>query len=143
MKKSTLPWYKEGLKFSCTGCGKCCTGFPGFVWVSDQEMKELAAYFKLSVEDFQEKYTRQLKGRVSLKEDPHTYACIFLQGKQCTIYPLRPKQCRTFPFWPQHLQSAEAWQKAAASCEGIDREGAWVNYETIQEQLDRQLKTES
>ena len=20
------PWYKDGLRFKCTGCGDCCTG---------------------------------------------------------------------------------------------------------------------
>ena len=27
-------WYaEEGLAFECTGCGDCCTGAPGYVWV--------------------------------------------------------------------------------------------------------------
>ena len=32
-------WYKDGLRFECTGCGKCCSGFPGFVWVTEEEMQ--------------------------------------------------------------------------------------------------------
>src|SRR5262245_18529291 len=27
------PWYQDGLEFTCTRCGKCCTGEPGFVSV--------------------------------------------------------------------------------------------------------------
>src|SRR5438105_3224904 len=30
---SSEPWYQDGLRFSCTRCGHCCTGEPGFVWV--------------------------------------------------------------------------------------------------------------
>ena len=37
------PWYREGLKFACTGCGECCTGAPGYVWVNKSEMAALAA----------------------------------------------------------------------------------------------------
>ena len=25
------PWYNDGLRFTCTRCGHCCTGEPGFV----------------------------------------------------------------------------------------------------------------
>src|SRR5207248_8895996 len=32
------PWYQDGLAFTCTRCGKCCTGEPGFVWVTDDEL---------------------------------------------------------------------------------------------------------
>ena len=37
------PWYKDGLKFKCTGCGDCCTGGEGYVWVNKQEIVALAA----------------------------------------------------------------------------------------------------
>ena len=30
----TSPWYAEGLKFTCSQCGNCCTGGPGYVWIS-------------------------------------------------------------------------------------------------------------
>ena len=36
------PWYAEGLKFTCTQCGNCCTGGPGFVWISREEIRRLA-----------------------------------------------------------------------------------------------------
>ena len=36
------PWYKEGLRFKCTECGKCCTGAPGYVWVNKEEVAEMA-----------------------------------------------------------------------------------------------------
>ena len=30
-------WYAEGLRFACTGCGDCCTGEPGAIWVNEDE----------------------------------------------------------------------------------------------------------
>ena len=37
------PWYAGGLRFTCTGCGDCCTGAPGYVWVNQQEIDALMA----------------------------------------------------------------------------------------------------
>ena len=35
-------WYKDGLQFTCSQCGDCCTGAPGFVWVNGDEIRALA-----------------------------------------------------------------------------------------------------
>jgi hypothetical protein len=42
------PWYADGLSFTCTCCGNCCTGGPGFVWMDDQEIDRLAEHLRLS-----------------------------------------------------------------------------------------------
>ena len=36
-------WYKDGLAFTCTQCGNCCTGGPGYVWLSDAEIDRFAS----------------------------------------------------------------------------------------------------
>ena len=36
-------WYRDGLQFECTQCGNCCTGDPGYVWVTPEEIKAIAA----------------------------------------------------------------------------------------------------
>jgi Fe-S-cluster containining protein len=118
------PWYKEGLRFSCTQCGKCCTGSPGYVWIDESAIAEMAAYLNISAEQFTLLYTRKVGDRLSLKEDPETYDCIFLKGRACRIYEARPKQCRTFPWWKENLESRAAWAEAAKRCEGIGVEEA-------------------
>ncbi|MCI0381817.1 MAG: YkgJ family cysteine cluster protein [Chlamydiae bacterium] len=118
------PWYETGLRFGCTQCGKCCTGPPGVVQVSKEEAEKIAAYLQIPLKDFLEKYTRSIGKKLSLTEKPKNHAknydCIFLKGKQCQIYPVRPKQCRTFPFWKQNLSSKAAWEETKKICEGID-----------------------
>ena len=47
------PWFEKGLRFECTGCGDCCTGAPGFVWVNRDEIADLAQSVGLNVPDFE------------------------------------------------------------------------------------------
>lgn len=117
----SLPWYSEGLKFSCTECGKCCTGSPGFTWVSDEEIHSMANHLRLDIQEFGRKYLRKIGNKYALLEDPKNYDCIFLKENKCSIYHARPKQCRTFPWWHQNLTSQEAWENVARECEGINR----------------------
>lgn len=131
---SDTPWYAEGLSFECTGCGQCCTGSPGYIWVDAQEIEQIAAYLKLTVADFSRRYLRRVKGCFSLLEMPRTYDCVFLKDKKCQIYSVRPTQCRTFPWWPRHLKSEKEWKEAARYCEGINPEAPLVPFETIEEQ---------
>jgi len=60
------PWYHAGLKFKCTGCGKCCTGSPGYVFLTDEDEVRLADFLKMTISDFQRKYTRLFMGLVTV-----------------------------------------------------------------------------
>lgn len=136
-------WFENGLRFKCTECGKCCTGSPGYVWVDDEEIKQMAAYLNLSVPEFARRYLRRKENRWSIIElTKNNFDCIFLKDKKCQIYPVRPKQCRTFPWWPQNLKSEKAWEEAAKFCEGIQQNAPIVPYETIETQLNIQLGKE-
>ncbi|MDB6081531.1 MAG: hypothetical protein JWO53_803 [Chlamydiia bacterium] len=125
-------WYKDGLKFSCTQCGKCCGGSPGYAWVTEEEIQTIAEYLKISLEEFAKKYLRKVHGRWSLLEYSKTYDCIFLKEKKCSIYPVRPQQCRTFPWWTENLSSKEAWDETAERCEGIHEDASLVPFEEIE-----------
>jgi Fe-S-cluster containining protein len=129
------PWYAEGLRFQCTECGKCCTGAPGYVWVSEEEIQNIADLLQITPTQVRQKYLRNVGNRLALLEDKKNYDCIFLRDKKCTIYLSRPKQCRTFPWWKENLRSREAWEEAARYCEGIRSEAPLVPFSTIQEQL--------
>jgi Fe-S-cluster containining protein len=126
---SELPWYKDGLRFECTGCGGCCTGSPGYVWVSDEEIEKMATYLNLSLEEFSKNYLRLIGKRYSLREHPRAgnYDCFFLKEKRCTIYPVRPSQCSAFPWWRENLDSPESWTETARRCEGINKTAPLVS----------------
>lgn len=128
------PWYREGLRFKCTECGKCCTGTSGFVWVEEEEMRAMADAMDISLELFKRKYTRRRDNRYALverKAPNGDYDCIFLEGKKCRIYQQRPQQCRTYPWWPENLHSPDSWHEAALECEGINDQAPLVPYEQI------------
>lgn len=118
---SESPWYKDGLDFSCTQCGKCCGGAPGYCWVSEDEIHALAHRLGLDVEAFRRRYTREVHRRgVSLIEQAN-YDCVFFKrGQGCTVYEDRPKQCRTWPFWQANVRDREEWNDTAQGCPGMN-----------------------
>jgi uncharacterized protein len=127
-----LPWYKDGLKFTCTQCGNCCTGAPGVVWVDDAEIEQIAALRGLTLEEMRRQHTRQLEGRTSLTEHQNG-DCTFFDPKTrgCTVYNARPAQCRTWPFWNSNLESRDEWETMRQSCPGAGQ-GQFVPLEEIE-----------
>ena len=131
-----LPWYKDGLKFKCTGCGQCCTGAPGMVWVTEEEMLNMAQLLNISIEKFKRTYTRQRDNRYALVEKKsHGNSCVFLKENKCQVYQARPSQCRTFPWWKENLNTRESWAIAAMSCEGINDEAPLISLDEINKSL--------
>jgi uncharacterized protein len=112
------PWYQDGLRFTCTQCGKCCTGEPGYVWVDDAEVAALAKFRGEPLREFVPLYTRKARGKVTLKEKANGDCVFYDPDRGCTVYPVRPRQCRTWPFWESNLTSPEAWQQTEAVCPG-------------------------
>ncbi len=121
---SEEPWFKDGLNFKCTGCGKCCTGTPGYVFLSPSDINALVAHFKMSEEDFFKRYIRIVDGQPALIDEPGTFSCVFLENEKCSVYESRPVQCRTFPWWIHTIQTPENWKEAAVHCEGINHPDA-------------------
>jgi Fe-S-cluster containining protein len=114
----TEPWYKDGLQFTCTRCGNCCTGEPGSVWVNDEELAAIAELRGEPVEEITAMYTRQDHRGVTLREKPNGDCVFYEQGVGCTIYPARPRQCRTWPFWDSTVRSSAAWERTKLACPG-------------------------
>lgn len=127
------PWYSAGLRFECTACGNCCSGGPGYVWVTEQELARIASFLGVSPQAAADACCRIIGGRISLRELRNAagqYDCIFLvaqpDGRRlCRIYDVRPAQCRAWPFWDGNLIDPDAWRCAARKCPGIDRGRIW------------------
>ena len=128
------PWYQDGLKFTCSGCGDCCSGSPGYVWVSPEEIETMAKAIGHSVDDFEDIYVRKIGIRKTLKELPN-YDCVFLddQTRKCQLYDARPTQCKTWPFWDSNLRTREDWERTCQECPGSGQ-GKLYSLESIEEQ---------
>lgn len=136
---SRTPWYGDGLGFTCTQCGNCCTGPRGYVWFSPEEGRAIADFLGITEHDFLRTHARRELGRWTLDETrlpSGLYDCIYLerddQGRgRCSIYPVRPTQCRTWPFWASNLRSRRAWDRAATGCPGMAAGGNFVPTDQI------------
>ena len=131
---TAAPWYGDGLQFTCTQCGNCCTGDPGVVWVTEEEIRRIAELAGKAVAEIRLLHTRPFGGRVSLTEKANG-DCTFFDGqtRRCTIYEARPAQCRTWPFWKSNLRSPQAWAEVQRHCPGAGR-GAFFDLSTIERQ---------
>jgi Fe-S-cluster containining protein len=128
------PWYHAGLKFTCTQCGKCCTGDPGFVWVTDEELAAIAAYRGEPLDEFRDIYTRVARGKRTLRERSNGDCILYDSKKGCTVYPVRPAQCRTWPFWESNVESPDDWERIERVCPGSG-EGELIPLEEISRRL--------
>jgi Fe-S-cluster containining protein len=134
------PWYAEGLDFTCTQCGNCCGGAPGYVWISRDDIVRISTFLKITPEEMVEQYCRKVGGQWSLKEGKgpgSDWDCVFLREEKvtkrtasgeevklgrryCSVYSVRPLQCRTWPFWSENLTTKKVWDHAGKRCHGIN-----------------------
>ncbi|MFP4382561.1 MAG: YkgJ family cysteine cluster protein [Spirochaetia bacterium] len=116
-------FYRDGLKFSCRRCSRCCRYDEGYVFLSRRDLQKIAKFFNINQEEVVEKYCRKvsLNGicRLSLKEKANK-DCILWENGGCTVYKQRPLQCRSFPFWAHHLSDPETWNALEAECPGVN-----------------------
>ncbi|MCH9617819.1 MAG: hypothetical protein SP4CHLAM5_11580 [Chlamydiia bacterium] len=140
-KNSKLPMWIEdkGLPFKCTGCGACCTGSPGFVWLKETDITRIMDHLKIDRQTFLKTYCREVNGRYSLIEDEENFDCIFLKENKCSLYHARPKQCRTYPFWNEVIEDKESWDSEQIHCEGINhKDGVYFPKQKIEQILNQE-----
>ena len=51
-----LPWYHAGLQFTCSQCGDCCSGAPGYVWVNQAEIDAIAERLETTADEVERLY---------------------------------------------------------------------------------------
>ena len=94
-----LAWQVSGnqVHYQCQRCANCCK-WPGDVIITEAETNAIAAFLGLPVIEFVEKYTRLRANRQGLSiDDKPDGECLFLDGIDCRIHPVKPAQCAGFP----------------------------------------------
>jgi uncharacterized protein len=113
-------WYSEGIRFECTGCGKCCRceeGEIGYVYLNGDDIRALSKCLGLPENEFRKKYTAP-KDMYTIIAKPEE-DCLFLRDNRCMVYSVRPLQCRTWPFWQTNMLRRDWEKKVLAVCPGI------------------------
>ena len=66
--------------------------------LTEGDISDIAAFLGMEEHDFIQQYTRLRPRRdgLALIDQPDE-ACIFLDGRDCRIQPVKPVQCRGFP----------------------------------------------
>ncbi len=87
----TSVWYQ------CQRCGNCCR-WPGFVRLNDADITAISNFLGMDELVFIERYTRLRPKRdgLALIDKPNG-ECVFLEGIDCKIQPVKPHQCSGFP----------------------------------------------
>ena len=116
------PFYEKGLRFRCLRCSQCCRYTPGYVFLSEKDLRGIAEFLHMDPQEVSSRYCRIVRvggfKRLSLKEKDNL-DCIFWEEGGCTIYRKRPLQCRSFPFWSGNLISRDTWERTAVMCPGV------------------------
>ena len=83
--------------YECDRCTACCR-WPGQVKITTAEITRMAAHLGLAEDHFIQNYTRLNADRSGLALiDQPSGECIFLDGNDCRVNPVKPQQCRNFP----------------------------------------------
>lgn len=84
-------------RYACQRCTNCCR-WPGFVKLNGADIAAIAEFLEMTERDFIQVYTRLRPNRdgLALTDQPDG-ACVFLEGRDCRIQPVKPAQCRGFP----------------------------------------------
>ncbi|MBI5594021.1 MAG: YkgJ family cysteine cluster protein [Deltaproteobacteria bacterium] len=129
-------FFDAGIHFECLRCGACCTGDPGIIRISQQEIRLLADFLKMPVPDLTRIHLRPLSEGFSIAENADG-SCRFYD-QRCRIYPVRPLQCRTYPFWFSQMRSKWQWEKTLSQCPGIGN-GILYSRERILDMLSQSM----
>ena len=121
-----LPWWAcGGLRFGCLGCGRCCRGASGGIFMRPCAERCIAAALCLTAEQLRSRFETSRWRFPSLKETGCGRCVMNGDDGRCRVYACRPVECRTWPFWPELLESPQAWQAAARRCPGMDSGPLW------------------
>ncbi|MDR3607855.1 MAG: YkgJ family cysteine cluster protein [Oligoflexia bacterium] len=114
-------FWKQGIRFECQGTGRCCAsrGSYGYVYLTLEDRRRFAKYFKISTLAFTRRHCAKTNGYFHLKEIKGD--CQFLEGKGCSAYDARPAQCRTWPFWPENMNARTWSREVKAFCPGVGK----------------------
>jgi Fe-S-cluster containining protein len=112
---------EEILKlFKCQQSGNCCR-YPGFVYVTPENIKRMSAILNLSEEEFFKEYVQIQNGWPIIASKTFHQNCFLDCNNKCKVYEGRPDPCKSYPNWDQIWQSDESLIHESLLCPGLDK----------------------
>ena len=108
--------YRPTDIFQCTNCGHCCKGYGG-TYISDRDLKRIAAFIHVGKAQFISDYCQVSGGRRVIAQGENGY-CVFWNNG-CTIHPVKPRMCKAWPFIEGVARDVANWHQMAGECPGI------------------------
>jgi Fe-S-cluster containining protein len=104
--------------FECLKCGDCCRGYGG-TYLTDRDIKTIAAYVQKDLDVFKANYCRASGSRTFLTQQHNGYCIFWDRDHACTIHPVKPRMCRQWPYIESVLVDVDNWRIMASMCPGI------------------------
>lgn len=82
-------------EIDCMQCANCCR--VATAKLLERDVETLAKFLRISISGFKKQYTMEdpEDGLILRRDGPA--GCVFLDGKTCTVYEVRPAACENFP----------------------------------------------
>jgi len=104
-------------QIDCRECANCCK--VESIQISDRDAERLARHLRIPPAQFLAEYTATgEEGAVRTLRRSEETGCVFLAGKDCTVYDERPDTCRRFPHLVRGSGSiaSRMWQFVDRAC---------------------------
>jgi uncharacterized protein len=82
-------------QIDCRQCAECCR--VSDVPLAERDIERLTRFLGISEKGFLGKYTARGEDNVLILRRDVPAGCVFLSGKDCTVYEARPGNCERFP----------------------------------------------
>ena len=103
-------------QIDCTECANCCK--VATVQLSERDVERLARHLRIKRDRFLADYTTESEAEGLILRRSRESGCVFLSGRDCTVYEARPDICQRFPHVVRGQGSiaSRMWQFADRAC---------------------------
>jgi Fe-S-cluster containining protein len=106
--------------FECQSSGHCCKA-PGFVYVTTQDISNMAHTLGMSVQSFRSFFVRKHNGWDVVASPYFQSDCFLNNQNKCKVYEARPTACQTYPDWPSIWESEKTLLAESELCPGLKK----------------------
>ena len=128
---ATITAFKDGVRFRCTQCGKCCTSLGRELPLLIDDVQRLAGHLRMTSQAFVRRYCVYVidvvrEGELTVRIPslqlrlPRSGRCVFLTDSNlCSVHEAKPFVCGHSPFMRYVAHDQERWNAAVSMCPGI------------------------